>query len=68
MGIPGNQWKIRENDKMDNEKDLLDFLINDKTEVNNDDLAIQIITASTYESIVDVVNEKIKGSSIKPIN
>ena len=68
MGIPGNQWKIRENDKMDNEKDLLNFLINDNTEVNNDDLAIQIITASTYESIVDVVNEKIKGSSIKPIN
>ena len=53
---------------MDNEKDLLNFLINDNTEVNNDDLAIQIITASTYESIVDVVNEKIKGSSIKPIN
>lgn len=53
---------------MDNEKELLDFLINDKDEVTNEDLAVQIITAGTYESIVDVVNEKAKDPLVKTTN
>lgn len=53
---------------MDKEKELLDFLTNDKNEVNTEDLAVQIITAGTYESIVDVVNEKAKDSLLKTIN
>lgn len=52
---------------MIDEKKLLDFLTDDKKELTPEEQAIEIITAGSYNSIVDAVHEKRKNETINQI-
>ena len=43
---------------MMNEKELIDFLVNDKSSLSQEEQIIQIITANSQDSITDIIEKK----------
>lgn len=41
-----------------NEKELIDFLVNDKSSLSQEEQIIQIITANSQDSITDIIEKK----------
>ena len=58
MVIHGNLWKIRSKHNMIDEKELLDFLTDEKENFTQEDAMIQIITAGSGSSLIDVIKKK----------
>ena len=44
---------------MMNEKELIDFLVNDKSSLSQEEQIIQIITANSQDSITDIIEKNV---------
>ena len=53
---------------MMNEKELIDFLVNDKSSLSQEEQIIQIITANSQDSITDIIEKNVSKKYLKKPN